>query len=153
VIALVQRVHRAHVEVEGEVVGEIRRGVLILLGVRVGDTLAEAQWLARKAAHLRIFPDPEAPDERPSHASLLDVGGEALVVSQFTLNADTRKGNRPSYVQAARPETADPLYQLFCDALSAHLGQPVATGRFGAQMDIHLVADGPVTLSLERIPD
>lgn len=151
-IALVQRARRARVDVAGETVGRIERGVLILLGVRSGDTRAEAHGLARKAARLRLFADPDAPAERPSHASLLDVGGEALVVSQFTLYADTRKGNRPSYVDAARPEAAEPLYDAFCDALGAELGRPVARGVFGAHMDIHLHADGPVTLTLERLP-
>ena len=105
-IALVQRAHHAHVDVDGETVGQIARGVLILLGVRDGDSETEALWLAKKVAKLRLFPDPAAPDQRPSHASLLEIGGEALVVSQFTLYADTHKGNRPSYVHAARPEHA-----------------------------------------------
>ncbi len=151
-IALVQRAHHARVDVDGETVGQIDRGVLILLGVRVGDGEDEALWLAQKVAKLRLFPDPESPDERPSHASLIDIGGEALVVSQFTLYADTHKGNRPSYVHAARPEAAEPLYRAFCDALAGELGQPVATGTFGAHMDINLAADGPVTLTLERLP-
>ncbi len=150
-IALIQRVHRAHVEVGGETVGAIERGILVLLGVRVGDTAEEALWLAKKTAKLRLFPDPDSPDERPSHASLVDVGGEALVVSQFTLYADTHKGNRPSYVHAARPETAEPLYLAFCDALSRELDRPVATGTFGAHMDIQMTADGPITLTLERL--
>jgi D-tyrosyl-tRNA(Tyr) deacylase len=152
VIALVQRARSARVEVGGRVVGAIGRGVLVLLGVRVGDTPDEALWLARKTARLRLFPDPDAPDERPSHTSLLDVGGEALVVSQFTLYADTSKGNRPSYVDAARPETAEPLYDAFCEALARELSRPVARGIFGAHMDISLAADGPVTLTLERLP-
>ncbi len=151
-IALVQRAHHARVDVDGETVGQIGRGVLILLGIRDGDGDDEALWLAKKVAKLRIFPDPEAPAERPSHASLLDIGGQALVVSQFTLYADTRKGNRPSYVHAARPEAAEPLYRTLCDALSEELSRAVATGTFGAHMDIHLAADGPVTLILERVP-
>jgi D-tyrosyl-tRNA(Tyr) deacylase len=145
VIALVQRVAHARVLVDGKVRSEIGPGLCILLGVARGDTTAEAQRLAGKAARLRIFENEEGKFDR----SLLDVGGAALVVSQFTLIADTTKGNRPSFVDAARPEEAEPLYEAFCAELRK-LGVEVATGVFGARMQLELVNDGPVTIVLER---
>jgi D-tyrosyl-tRNA(Tyr) deacylase len=147
-VALVQRVREASVTVDGAVVGAIGAGVLVLLGVHRADTEAEAAWLAEKVAALRVFAD----DEGRMNRSLADAGGEALVVSQFTLYADTRKGNRPSYVAAAPPETAEPLYERFVVLLGQKLGRPVPTGRFGAMMDVALVNDGPVTLWIEREP-
>ena len=147
-IALVQRVSSASVRVGGEVVGEVGRGLLVLLGVVAGDTEAEGAWLAAKVARLRVFPD----DGGRMNRSLQDVGGGALVVSQFTLAGDARKGTRPSYVRAAPPDVAEPLYEAFCDALSGHLGGAVARGVFGATMEVALVNDGPVTLWLERPP-
>lgn len=147
-IALVQRVSSASVSVDGEVVGEVGRGVLVLLGVLDGDTEAEGDWLADKVARLRIFPDEAGKMNR----SLQDVGGGALVVSQFTLAGDARKGTRPSYVRAARPDVAEPLYEAFAAALGGHLGGPVARGVFGARMEVALVNDGPVTLWIEREP-
>jgi D-tyrosyl-tRNA(Tyr) deacylase len=131
------------VRVGGEPVGEIRRGLCILLGVARADGGAEAQQLAEKEARLRIFEDDEGRFDR----SLLDVGGEALIVSQFTLLADTGKGNRPSFGDAAPPEQAEPLYETFCEALRA-LGVRVATGVFGTRMAVELVNDGPVTIVL-----
>lgn len=145
-VALIQRVKRAHVEVDGETVGAIGPGLLVLLGVKTGDTEAEADWLVGKLSRLRIFPDSEGRMNR----SVLDTGGEALVVSQFTLYGDTRKGNRPSFVAAAPPEEADRLYRYVTAQLAAVLGRPVSTGVFGAHMDVHLVNDGPVTLWIER---
>ncbi len=142
--AVVQRVARARVEVDGEVTGSIGRGFLILLGVSRDDTEAEATMLANKVAVLRVFQD----DDGKMNRSLLDVGGSALVVSQFTLHADVRKGRRPSFVAAAPPDQAEALYLRFVEALSA-LGVPVATGRFQAMMDVHLVNSGPVTLILD----
>ena len=142
--ALIQRVSEASVVVEGETVGAIGDGLLILQGVGQADTLAEAHSLAEKIANLRIFSDAAG---KFNH-SLLDVGGAALVVSQFTLLADTRKGRRPSFVQAARPEHAAPLVDDFCAALRA-LGVVVATGRFGAMMEVKLVNQGPVTIWLD----
>ena len=139
--AVVQRVSRAEVRVSGEVTGRIGRGLVVLLGVALEDTDEDAQALAAKIAKLRIFPS----DLRPTDRSVLDIKGEALVVSQFTLLADTSKGNRPSFVDAARPEQAERLYTLFC-ALLREQGVPVATGRFGAMMDVELVNDGPVTI-------
>ena len=125
--------------------GEIGAGVCVLLGVARSDAAADAERLAGKIARLRIFENDEGKFDR----SLLDVGGAALVVSQFTLIADTAKGNRPSFVEAARPEQAEPLYEAFCEALRA-LGVKVATGAFGARMSVELVNDGPVTIIFDR---
>lgn len=147
-IALVQRVARASVTAEGEVVGACGPGLLILLGVVHGDTEAEGDWLAAKCAALRIFQD----DAGKMNRSLRDTGGEALVVSQFTLAGDVRKGTRPSFVGAAAPDLAEPLYRAFAARLSAELGRPVPTGVFGASMQVELVNDGPVTLWIERAP-
>jgi D-tyrosyl-tRNA(Tyr) deacylase len=142
--AVVQRVREASVAVDGEVVAECGTGLVILLGVASGDDEAAAERLAGKIARLRIFENEEGRFDR----SLLDVGGEALAVSQFTLIADTRKGNRPSFTDAARPEVAEPLYERFCAALEAE-GVPVARGVFGARMEVGLVNDGPVTIVLD----
>jgi D-tyrosyl-tRNA(Tyr) deacylase len=139
--AVVQRVSRARVTPGGE----IGRGFCVLLGVARGDGEEEAVRLAGKVARLRIFPDD---DGRRFDRSVADVGGAALVVSQFTLIADTAKGNRPSFANAAPPEQAEPLYLRFCDELRA-LGVPVETGVFGAQMQLELVNDGPVTIVLD----
>jgi D-tyrosyl-tRNA(Tyr) deacylase len=141
--AVVQRVSEARVAVRGETAGEVGSGLCVLLGVARGDTTANAQRLAEKVARLRIFEDDEGRFDR----SLLDVGGEALVVSQFTLLADTTKGNRPSFGEAAPPDEAEPLYEAFCAALRAE-GVDVATGVFGARMAVELVNDGPVTIVL-----
>ena len=138
-----QRVREARVRVDGRIVGEIGPGLCVLLGVAAGDGVDEAVQLAAKIAHLRVFPDERDRFDR----SLLDVGGGALVVSQFTLLADTRKGNRPSFTGAAPPGQAEPLYERFCDELRA-LGLRVATGTFGARMEVELVNDGPVTIVL-----
>jgi D-tyrosyl-tRNA(Tyr) deacylase len=132
------------VGVEGEVAGEIGPGLCILLGVARGDGPVEAERLAEKVARLRIFENEDGRFDR----SLLDVGGEALVVSQFTLIADTAKGNRPSFTEAAQPAQAEPLYEAFCEALR-DLRVDVATGTFGARMALELVNDGPVTIMLE----
>ena len=141
--AVVQRVAWARVLIEGTATGEIGRGVCVLLGVARGDGPAEAERLAGRVARLRVFEDERGRFDR----SLLDVGGAALVVSQFTLIADTAKGNRPSFSEAAPPEQAEPLYERFAEALAA-LGVPVATGRFGARMSVELANDGPVTIVL-----
>ena len=140
--AVLQRVSRASVRVGAEVVGEIGPGLCVLLGVARGDGPEQAARLAGKVARLRVFEQDGRFDR-----SLLDVGGSALVVSQFTLLADTTKGNRPSLAAAAPPEEAEPLYLAFCDELSA-LGVPVETGLFGARMAVELVNDGPVTIEL-----
>jgi D-aminoacyl-tRNA deacylase len=142
--AVLQRVSRASVTVDGDVVGACNAGFLVLLGVAEGDSPDRADRLARKVAALRVFENEEGKFDR----SLVDVGGETLVVSQFTLLADTRKGNRPSFTAAAPPERAEPLVKRFCDALEAE-GIRVATGRFGARMAVELVNDGPVTIVLE----
>jgi D-tyrosyl-tRNA(Tyr) deacylase len=142
--AVCQRVSEARVRVAGEVVGEIRAGLLVLLGVARDDGEAEAERLAGKIARLRIFADDEGRFDR----SLLDVGGAALVVSQFTLIADTAKGNRPSFSRAAPPDEAEALYERFCGELRK-LGVQVETGIFGAKMQIELVNDGPVTIVLD----
>ena len=145
-VALVQRVSDAAVEVDGATVGAIDDGLLILLGVHTDDTQAEADWCARKCAHLRVFPDADGKMD----TSLLDTGGEALVVPQFTLYGDTSQGHRPSFTEAAPPDQADRLYLRFVEALETHLGQEVPTGTFGALMDVRLTNDGPVTLWVER---
>jgi D-aminoacyl-tRNA deacylase len=142
--ALLQRTTGAEVRVDGEVVGAIEAGLVILLGVRPADTEAVADDLARKAAELRIFRD----DEGRTNRALLDVGGEALVVSQFTLYADTRKGRRPGFTAGAAPDLAERLYLRFVAALR-DLGVEVATGRFGAEMAVSLVNDGPFTIWLD----
>jgi D-tyrosyl-tRNA(Tyr) deacylase len=145
---VVQRVSRASVTVEGRMVGAIERGLALLVGVRVGDTEAEAQWLASKIAMLRIFDD----DAGKLNRSVLDVGGSILVVSQFTLYADARKGRRPSYDQAAPPDVAEPLIRRFVELLEAE-GVPVQTGIFRAHMLVQIHNDGPVTILLERMRD
>jgi D-aminoacyl-tRNA deacylase len=142
--AVVQRVSSARVVVEDEVVGEIERGLCVLLGVAQSDGDADAERLAGRVARLRIFENEEGRFDR----SLLDVGGAALVVSQFTLIADTAKGNRPSFTGAAPPEQAEPLYEAFCSALR-ELNVEVATGRFGARMAVELANNGPVTIVLD----
>jgi D-tyrosyl-tRNA(Tyr) deacylase len=143
--AVVQRVAGASVHVAGANVGAIGRGLLVLLGVREGDGEEAAVALAAKTARLRVFPDERGRFDR----SLLDVGGEALVVSQFTLYGDVRRGNRPSFTEAAAPELAEPLYEAYCDALTAAGVVRVARGVFGAPMRVELVNDGPVTLVLD----
>jgi len=143
--AVIQRVQEASVEVDGEVVGRCGRGLLVLLGVAPGDGPDAVAWMTRKIAGLRIFPDDEGRFDR----SLLDVGGEALVVSQFTLFGDCRKGRRPNFGGAARPEHAAPTYLAFCEALRAEGVQHVGEGIFAADMKVALVNDGPVTLVLE----
>jgi D-aminoacyl-tRNA deacylase len=141
--AVVQRVTRARVVVAGATVGAIGPGLCVLLGVAAGDESVAAERLAEKIARLRIFEN----DAGKFDLSLLDSGGEALVVSQFTLIADTAKGNRPSFIAAAPPEQAEPLYEVFCTSLRA-LGVVVQTGLFGARMQVELLNDGPVTLVL-----
>jgi D-aminoacyl-tRNA deacylase len=141
---VVQRVSRACVRVDGDVRGEIGVGLLVLLGIAKGDVEKDAELLAGKIARLRIFPDDTGRNDR----SLLDTGSAALVVSQFTLLAALEKGNRPSFTDAAAPERAAPLVERFCEALR-ELRIPVATGLFGARMDVELVNDGPVTIILE----
>lgn len=143
--ALIQRVRRGKVTVGEETVGEIGRGFVVLLGVKTDDSEDDARTLANKTVNLRIFPDAE----QKMNLSVEDVGGEILVVSQFTLYANTRKGNRPSFVDAAPPDTADALYQIYVAALRRALGQGrVATGVFRKMMVVEIVNDGPVTVEL-----
>jgi D-tyrosyl-tRNA(Tyr) deacylase len=132
------------VTVDGAVVGEIGRGLLVLLGIAPTDGADQVRWMADKLVGLRIFTDPDG----KINLGLTDVGGSMLVVSQFTLYGDSQKGRRPSFIGAALPEIAEPLYEAFCDAVRA-LGVPVATGRFGAKMEVELVNEGPVTLIVE----
>jgi D-aminoacyl-tRNA deacylase len=141
--AVCQRVSEARVSVDGAVVGEIGAGLVVLLGIARSDAVVEAERLAGKVSRLRVFEDELGKFDR----SLVDVGGAALAVSQFTLIADTRKGNRPSFTEAAPPEQAEPLYDRFCAALAAE-GVPVERGVFGARMAVELVNDGPVTILL-----
>ncbi|SDI49460.1 D-aminoacyl-tRNA deacylase [Aliiruegeria lutimaris] len=145
--ALIQRVARASVTVDGEIIGQIGPGVLALVCAMRGDSEAEAEKLATKLSKLRIFED----DAGKMNRSLLDTGGEALVVSQFTLAADTSRGNRPGFSEAAAPEDGNRLYEYFA-AYLAQLGPRVETGRFGADMKVELLNDGPVTISLEILP-
>lgn len=142
--ALVQRVSEARVTVDGKIVGEIGRGFLVLLGITHADGPAEVEWLARKISGLRLFEDADG----KMNLALAEMGGAVLVVSQFTLYGDARKGRRPSFVEAARPDQAEPLYAQFCQHLAA-TGLPVARGQFGASMQVALVNDGPVTLWLD----
>ena len=143
--AVVQRVSRAQVRVEGEVIGSCGAGLMVLLGVHAEDTEEDAAWLAQKTAALRVFSDTEG----KMNQSILDISGEALVVSQFTLHAKYKKGARPSFIHAARPEIAVPLYEHFVRSLEEHLKKPVATGRFGAMMEVDLINDGPVTITMD----
>jgi D-tyrosyl-tRNA(Tyr) deacylase len=139
--ALIQRVREARVEVDGQTVGAIGQGMLVFLGITHGDGDEQAELLARKVVQLRIFPD----DAGKMNRSLLDVSGKLLIISQFSLYGDTRKGNRPSYSGAARPEAAKPLYERFVE-LCRQKGVAVETGIFQAHMDVYLVNDGPITL-------
>ena len=143
--AVIQRVTSASVTIGGEVKSAIGPGLMILLGVGHEDTPEDIDWLVKKIAGLRIFND----DAGVMNRSVVDVGGDALVVSQFTLMASTKKGNRPSYIGAAGHELAIPLYEKFCAALSTATGRPVGTGEFGADMEVALVNDGPVTICID----
>jgi len=143
--AVIQRVTSASVSIGGKVKSSIGQGLLVLLGVGHEDGVEDIEWLVKKIAGLRIFDD----DSGVMNRSLVEIGGEALVVSQFTLMASTRKGNRPSYIGAAGHEVAIPLYGQFCDALSAAIGRRVGTGEFGADMKVSLVNDGPVTICMD----
>jgi D-tyrosyl-tRNA(Tyr) deacylase len=143
--AVIQRVSSASVTIEQRTTAQIARGLLVLLGVQTGDTETDAVWLAQKIAALRIFED----DAGKMNFSVNESGGDVLVVSQFTLLASTRKGNRPSFNDAAKPDIAVPLYEFFVRQLEAILGRPILTGTFGAMMHVALVNDGPVTLVLD----
>src|SRR5690606_12008639 len=143
--AVIQRVKKASVTIEGEVFSSIGQGLLILLGIEEEDTKEDIEWLSAKIAKLRIFSD----ENETMNLSVLDVDGECLVVSQFTLHAQTRKGNRPSFSKAARSETAIPLYEKFVSALREETGNEIAKGSVGAMMDVELINDGPVTIWID----
>ena len=143
--ALLQRVSKASVTVDGQTISSIEKGLLILLGVGHGDGVEQANYLAEKTANLRVFED----DQGKTNLSILDIKGEAIVVSQFTLYADTRKGRRPSFIDAALPEVAEPLVRRFVELLRGH-GVPTQSGRFGAHMEVEIHNDGPVTIWLEK---
>ena len=142
---VVQRVKRASVTVDEQVVSEIGHGLLILLGVEEADGQEDIDWLCGKLTRLRIFSD----ENGAMNTSVMDVSGEALVVSQFTLHASTKKGNRPSFIKAAHPDIAIPLYEQFCKSLEATMERTVKTGVFGAMMDVSLINDGPVTIIID----
>lgn len=142
---VIQRVRHASVSIEGEVHGSIGQGLLVLVGVENGDTIDDALWLADKTVALRIFNDENGVMNR----SVIDIGGEVLSISQFTLTASTRKGNRPSYIRAAGHELATQLYEAYTDRVQQRLGRPVPTGVFGADMQVELLNDGPVTIIID----
>ena len=142
---VIQRVQKASVEIQGQIVGEIKQGLLLLLGIETVDQEGDADYLVQKISNLRIFSDADG----KMNLSVQDVGGQFLVVSQFTLHASTRKGNRPSYIRAARPEQAIPLYEYFLTELQKTSPSPIQTGQFGADMQVALVNDGPVTIIMD----
>ena len=142
---VIQRVTEASVTIDGNIVSEIKAGLLILIGIEDADTSEDIDWLTKKIAHLRIFPD----EASVMNKSVLDIDGEILIISQFTLHASTKKGNRPSYIKAARPETSIPLYEKFLEQMSNELGKPIQAGIFGADMKVALVNDGPVTILMD----
>ena len=143
--ALIQRVTKASVKVEGNLSGSIGKGFLVLLGVEESDTEEDLIWLSKKIVGLRLFDD----DQGLMNLSLTDVNGDILLVSQFTLHAATKKGNRPSFIRAARPDFARPMYEKMIRQLEADLGKPIATGVFGAMMEVELLNDGPVTIWID----
>ena len=142
---VIQRVSQASVTIEQKIKSEIGAGLVILLGIEEADTSEDVEWLVRKILQMRIFPD----DEGVMNRSLLDVAGEILLISQFTLHASTKKGNRPSYIKAAKPDQAIPLYQETIKLIEAELGKEIGTGEFGADMKISLINDGPVTITMD----
>ena len=142
---VIQRVKEASVSVQGVKISEIQKGLLILVGVETQDTQQDIDWLVAKVAKLRIFEDPLG----AMNVSLQDIDADVIVVSQFTLHASTKKGNRPSFIKAAKPEVAIPLYQGFVDSLEKELDKKIQTGQFGAMMDVALINDGPVTITID----
>jgi D-aminoacyl-tRNA deacylase len=143
--AVIQRVSRASVTIENAVRGRIERGLLVLLAVEEADTSEDVEWLSGKIVRLRIFPD----EAGVMNSNVQEIGGDILLISQFTLYASTRKGNRPSYSRSAGPQAAMPLYEAFVQRLSADLGKPVQTGEFGADMKVEFINDGPVTIIID----
>ena len=142
---VVQRVSEAAVRVKSEIIGQIQEGLMVLVGIEKADSDEDIQWLSKKICNLRIFDD----EEGVMNKSLLDIDGNILLISQFTLHAKTKKGNRPSYIHAAKPEVSIPLYNRFVLCLKKDLGKNVETGKFGADMKVSLVNDGPVTLVMD----
>ncbi len=142
---VIQRVSEASVTIDGVLHNAIKRGLMVLVGVEQGDTITDLDWIVAKCLNMRIFDD----ESGVMNLSVVDVDGEVLAISQFTLTASTRKGNRPSYIRAERPEVAEPFYLQFCDRLSAQLGREVKRGIFGADMKVALINDGPVTIIVD----
>lgn len=143
--AVIQRVAKSSVTIEGEIVASIQKGLLILVGIEEADTKEDIEWLSSKIVNLRIFDD----DNNIMNLSIKDVNGEVIIVSQFTLHASTKKGNRPSYIKAAKPEIAIPLYNQFIQQIEKDLAKKVQTGQFGADMKVSLLNDGPVTILID----
>lgn len=143
--AVIQRVSEASVTIEGKVHGRIGQGLLVLLGIEDADTLEDVQWLSSKIVQLRVFDD----ENKVPNISVKDIVGEILLISQFTLHASTKKGNRPSYIRAAKPEISIPIYEKVIAQLSAEMGKPIAAGVFGADMKVALVNDGPITIIID----
>ncbi len=143
--AVIQRVSHASVTIHGACKSRIGKGLMILIGIEESDNQEDISWLCKKITHLRIFDD----EQGVMNKSVVETGGEILVISQFTLHASTKKGNRPSYIKAAKPETAIPLYQQFCKELEAAFQKPIQTGEFGADMKVELLNDGPVTILID----
>lgn len=142
---VIQRVKEASVTINGVIKSEIKVGFMILLGIEESDNQEDIEWLCKKITALRVFDD----EQGVMNKSILDVNGDILLVSQFTLMASTKKGNRPSYIKAAKPEISIPLYEDFCKTLTASLGKPIGTGEFGADMKVSLINDGPVTICMD----
>ncbi|THF49106.1 D-tyrosyl-tRNA(Tyr) deacylase [Flavobacterium supellecticarium] len=143
--AVIQRVTEASVTIDGKIVAEIGNGLLVLIGIEDADTQEDSAWLTAKIANLRIFGD----ENEVMNLSLKDTNGDIIVVSQFTLHAQTKKGNRPSYIKASKPDVAIPLYETFVKQMEMELGKPVQTGQFGADMKVRLLNDGPVTIVID----
>ena len=144
-IAVIQRVSESSVKIEGKIKAEIGLGLMVLLGIEDADSQEDIDWLSKKIVNLRIFPD----ENEVMNRSLLDVNGEILLISQFTLHASTKKGNRPSYIKAAKPDFAIPMYEKMIGALETELGKKIGTGEFGADMKVSLINDGPVTIVID----
>ena len=144
-ITVIQRVSESSVKIDGKIKAQIGIGLMILLGIEEADTQEDIDWLSKKIVNLRIFPDENGVMNR----SVLEVGGEILLISQFTLHASTKKGNRPSYIKAAKPDFAIPMYEKMIQALESELGKSIGTGEFGADMKVSLVNDGPVTIVID----
>ncbi len=142
---VIQRVSEANVKVDGQIIGSIEAGLLVLLGIQNEDSSEDVQWISNKLVQMRIFDDPDG----VMNLSVQDIGGSILLISQFTLYAATKKGNRPSYIAAAKPEIAIPIYEQMILQLTKDLGKPIATGQFGADMKVSLLNDGPVTILID----